>query len=201
MPKIILPSKVNLSPDSIFLKPWIKEFIEDGKKNSIGKIGNLDELLNNTNVKLQLILKYPNQLVKLTNIYNILNYCVFGSIRDNKHQLLVEFTSNCVSNFERNYKIRITDQTKNCLFLIGDCIIKYVTHDELLKNFKIDPLQFDNHIGITEYFDFKKYGYILSERRFNRLYPILQVNQVMIFDWDQVVTFENYPFVYSQIPY
>lgn len=87
MPKITLSSKVNQQPDSIFLQSWIEDFIKNDQL-TISKITNIDDYGFNIDAYIQLILQKPSHLVKVNRFYIIDNYKVYGSIRDNKYQLL-----------------------------------------------------------------------------------------------------------------
>ncbi|CAD6468669.1 Y55_G0054000.mRNA.1.CDS.1 [Saccharomyces cerevisiae] len=90
---------------------------------------------------------------------------------------LVEFSQECVSNFERTHNCRITSETTNCLMIIGDADLVYVTSPRAMSHFKI----------------------CLSNISSKEIVPVLNINQATIFDIDQVGSLSTFPFVYKYL--
>ncbi|AJR50176.1 Est3p [Saccharomyces cerevisiae YJM1418] len=181
MPKVILESH-SKPTDSVFLQPWIKALIEDNSEHDqYHPSGHVIPSLTKQDLALPhmspTILTNPCHFAKITKFYNVCDYKVYASIRDSSHQILVEFSQECVSNFERTHNCRITSETTNCLMIIGDADLVYVTSSRAMSNFKI----------------------CLSNISSKEIVPVLNVNQATIFDIDQVGSLSTFPFVYKYL--
>ncbi|SCU88937.1 LADA_0E12838g1_1 [Lachancea dasiensis] len=116
-------------------------------------------------------------LVKVTGFHAVHNYTVYGSVRDADCHLLVEFTPQCVAEFERHHNIRLTSNTINTIFLIGGATLKYLPVYELRRSDKwVVNICVDPQIPVI---------------------PILVVEECSAFDLDQVETRLRFPYVYS----
>lgn len=93
-----------------------------------------------------------------------------------KPKYLVEFTADCVSEYERRYMTRFTQNSKTRLFVIGSGNIEYRTVEEIKDIYKIN----------------------LPKRRSkgNKNIPILVIDQAYIFDRTEIIQSESLPLVY-----
>lgn len=89
---------------------------------------------------------------------------------------LVEFTACCVSNFERLHHSRITSETTNTLFVIGDVKLVFMDKSSVSQKFGIDITQFNPRLNLV---------------------PVLRVNQAFVYDMDQVESNRKFPFFYQ----
>ncbi|SCU94552.1 LAME_0F07910g1_1 [Lachancea meyersii CBS 8951] len=122
-------------------------------------------------------LQNARHFVKVTGFHKIDNYTVSGSVRDDCCHILVEFSPTCVADFERHHGIRITSQTVNTIFLIGDVTLKFVPVRELRASGKWS-LNFDVDSRVTAV-------------------PVLVINRCQAFDLDQVEARLRFPFLYQ----
>lgn len=88
---------------------------------------------------------------------------------------LVEFTPKCVSDFERTNHLRITADTVNTIFIIGDVNLVYKRLSEVQQNWKLN-LAIDSRL---------------------KSIPVLVINQCYVFDMDQIGTTKVFPYVYK----
>ncbi|CEP60401.1 telomerase subunit EST3 LALA0_S01e09978g [Lachancea lanzarotensis] len=144
--------------------PIVKKFTPPCKTTSIS-------LFNRYN------LQDPRHFVKITGFHNVETFTVFGSVRDDFCQLLVEFTPTCVTNFERHHAIRITSQTLNTILLIGDVTIKYVS--------------------VSDIRDTAKWSLNLNLNPQISALPVLVIGQCLAFDLDQVEARLKFPYLYQ----
>lgn len=93
-----------------------------------------------------------------------------------KLRYLVEFSSNCVSNYERRYKTRFTQNSRTRLFVIGSSNIEYRTMEEIKDIYKINLPR--NH------------------SKSSKNVPILVIDQAYIFDRTEIIQSESLPLVY-----
>ncbi|SCU84236.1 LAFA_0D08900g1_1 [Lachancea sp. 'fantastica'] len=122
-------------------------------------------------------LQDARHFVKVTGFHNVNNFTVYGSVRDDYCHLLVEFTPTCVTNFERHHSIRITSQTVNTIFLIGDVALKYVP--------------------VSDISDSGKWSFNMGLDPRISAVPILVVGQCLAFDLDQVETRFKFSYLYQ----
>ncbi|CCD25186.1 LOW QUALITY PROTEIN: telomerase subunit EST3 NDAI_0E03690 [Naumovozyma dairenensis CBS 421] len=192
MPRVILSSKQTVS-DSVFLQPWIaniirkeiqaKTYLPGNQRLSIARLSRRD--MDAPEIS-ETILNNYSHFAKVTKFFSVNNYKIFASIRDSTYQILVEFTPQCVLEFERVYRSRITSETVNCLFVIGDCTVIYKTRSQIRSSFPKFDLQS-----------------LAGEKNSNKngfgLFPVLQINQASLFDSDQVQLLFEFPFIYNKL--
>ncbi|CUS21956.1 LAQU0S04e04764g1_1 [Lachancea quebecensis] len=117
--------------------------------------------------------------LKITNFHRIENFTVFASGRDNNCRILVEFTPQCVSKFERLNSIRITEKTVNTIFLIGAAALKYLPVNEAWAQWSLS-IPLDPNIPVV---------------------PVLVVEQCEVFDLDQVEVRPSFDYLYRLGPF
>ncbi|QLL32237.1 hypothetical protein HG536_0C04060 [Torulaspora globosa] len=190
MPKIILPSR-SRQKDNVFLQPWLETRLEERQDRTYASLAALQPPVFGFIPKLSEkemakpltsaeILGNPCHFVKITKFYGVDAFNVFASVRDDRYQILVEFTPRCVSEFERRHRSRITCDTVNSLCVIGDCKLFYRERSYVLKYYKLDIASFKT-----------------TTNRTLRRVPVLVVNQISRFEMDQVGTLDQYPFIYN----
>ncbi|QLQ80495.1 hypothetical protein HG537_0D04950 [Torulaspora globosa] len=187
MPRIILPSR-SRQKDNVFLQPWLETQLKERQDrtsatlqppvfNFIPKLPEKEMTKPHTSTQ---ILRNPCHFVKITKFYKVDAFKVFASVRDDKYQILVEFTPHCVSEFERRHRSRITYDTVNSVCIIGDCKLFYKDRLYVLQNYNLDITSFKT-----------------TTNRILQRVPVLVVNQISRFEMDQVDSLDQYPFVYT----
>ncbi|SCV05966.1 LANO_0H19108g1_1 [Lachancea nothofagi CBS 11611] len=169
--------------ESFYLRSWIAPDILDLARIHVGFPiwPRLDKLIPSCDTTSSSLFNPQNlqnkrHFVKVTGFHKVHNYTVYGSVRDDFCHILVEFTPQCVSEFERYHSIRITDKTVNTLFLIGDVAMKYVPVRELH-----DPRKWSMMLGLDPRIS---------------VVPVLVIGQCLAFDLDQVEASAKFPYLY-----
>ncbi|SMN19991.1 similar to Saccharomyces cerevisiae YIL009C-A EST3 Component of the telomerase holoenzyme, involved in telomere replication [Maudiozyma saulgeensis] len=184
MPPNKLTSRKVIS-DSVYLRPWIKQLIHECYKHKNKKlqrpIYNAIPRLNKKDIEnpesSRCILRNKRHFMRISKFYKVENYTIYATIKIARHNFLVEFTANCVAEFERLYRKRFTSETLMCLFVIGSCSVEYRTYEEIDNIYHIRTLRKNSNI-------YKKI-------------PILVIDQAFIFDRTQVNQTEHVPFAYE----
>ncbi|CCE94149.1 LOW QUALITY PROTEIN: telomerase subunit EST3 TDEL_0H02900 [Torulaspora delbrueckii] len=187
MPKTILSSS-SKQKDTVFLLPWIEKsigpLIADESDIRLPVFNFIPKLQLKDLRKPQLsprILRNPSHFVKVVKFHSVNRFQVFATVRDSAHQILVEFTPQCVSEFERTHRSRITLETEHSLFIISDCKLYHRDRNYILKNFGIDM---------------KNWQSAANHKRCSTI-PVLIVNQASQFEMDQIESFEHFPYLYT----
>lgn len=115
-----------------------------------------------------------SRFVRIIKFHKVDQYNVYATIRDSKVLILCHFTSRCVLDYESAYHSRITLNTVNTLFVIGNVTLEFWNHKECNKCF---DLQFSNL----------------------KMVPVLRIEQARIFDRDQIGSTKNYQWIYRDL--
>lgn len=182
MPNVILSSKL-AKTDSIFLEDWIKATIFEPYHHckQIGQwlpipflIGALPLSLGSDLDFMHLMSLNPDykRFVRVIRFHKVENYNVYATIRDSRQSILCHFTSRCVLDYEQKFRTRITYNSANTLFVIGNVNLEFWNAKDCMAFF---GLEFP-HL---------------------RMVPVLRVDQAQIFDRDQIVSTLRYPWAYD----
>ncbi|CAG58248.1 unnamed protein product [Nakaseomyces glabratus] len=180
MPPFIPKSRSN-AVESVYLHGWVRDMLLESKTSqNIAVIPRVDP--DEASIPLLSRRIYANRrhFVKITKFFQVHNYSVYASVKDSQHQILSQFTPKCVSEFESRNRSRITSDTVNTLFMIGDAKLGIMVVDELRHYFGEKIVSLFNGLDMP---------YI----------PYLIINQAFILDYDQVEAFKMTPFVYQYI--
>ncbi|BAO41057.1 telomere replication protein EST3 [Kluyveromyces marxianus DMKU3-1042] len=178
MPNVVLSSK--LRPyDSIFLQEWIhsavqRHYIRNKSKRFWHPEQNLVAPLPQTQEHSFFHAAFhPGSytFVRIVKFHKVHNYTVYATIRDASHMILCFFTSQCVLDYEMHNNDRITLNTINTLFVVGQVTLEFWNQAEVQRHY---GLSFPNMPMV----------------------PILKIEQAQIFDRDQIGSTKPFNWVY-----
>ncbi|AQZ13249.1 EST3 (YIL009C-A) [Zygosaccharomyces parabailii] len=165
MPRALLSSRP--PTDSVFLQPWIHRTVasldvclSDIVIPRLEPNDLSDPLMSPT------VLSNCCHFVKISKFCSVDHYHVYAAARDSETQILVEFTPECVSQFERAHHTRITSETVHCVFVVADCHLVFRSPTYLETHWNLDTI---DHART------------------------LVVKQATVFDWDQVECIHDFP--------
>ncbi|CCH57896.1 hypothetical protein TBLA_0A00960 [Henningerozyma blattae CBS 6284] len=131
------------------------------------------------------LLSNNNHIIKITKFFKVNNYKICASVQDAECQILVELTPICVTEYERKTRDRMTSNTLDCLFVIGDCRLYFQNKNEVLHNFNCNT--FRNIIP----------GLNALDR--DSLIPVLVINQIICVDRHPSKSLSTLPFLHSYL--
>ncbi|QEU60918.1 Est3 [Kluyveromyces lactis] len=182
MPNVVLSSRLT-NNDSVFLQEWIKPSVRPYYlKNEKTRFWPEQRELVTDLLEYDIIESTfqtalnpgPQRFVRIVKFHKVNDYTVYATIRDSTALILCYFTVDCVLDYETINNDRITLNTLNTLFVIGNVTLQFWNHRECKLWFNQD------FPGL-------------------RMVPVLKIEKARMFDRDQISSNVQFEWVYNKL--